>query len=296
MPLLGFLVTISVPRFGTLHKFCLLNDWGRSELRVIEASVSVVNWRVCSCRHPSRYVVPLQVFHPDFWALALCSHPEDELVTVNTPAFAESVTEGDVRWEKAVGDTVTEDEVVCEIETDKTSVQVPSPAAGVIEALLVPDGGKVEGGTPLFKLRKGAGAAKAADAPPPEAPKAEAPITAAPPPPPPPPAPAAAVDPIPTSMPPVPPIPGQAIDTKPVSAVKLTAAPATPAGQTDAATKGARSEHRVKMNRMRLRIAQRLKEAQNTCAMLTTFNEVDMRKTLKDGDNLETKEGDGLGG
>lgn len=67
----------------------------------------------------------------------------DEVVTVNTPAFAESVTEGDVRWEKAVGDTVAEDEVVCEIETDKTSVQVPAPAAGVIEALLVPDGGKV---------------------------------------------------------------------------------------------------------------------------------------------------------
>ncbi|KAG7259794.1 hypothetical protein CRUP_001222 [Coryphaenoides rupestris] len=56
----------------------------------------------------------------------------DELVTVKTPAFAESVTEGD------------------------TSVQVPSPAAGVIEELLVEDGGRVEGGMPLFKLRQGA--------------------------------------------------------------------------------------------------------------------------------------------
>uniref|UniRef100_A0A8D3BL08 Dihydrolipoyllysine-residue succinyltransferase component of 2-oxoglutarate dehydrogenase complex, mitochondrial n=1 Tax=Scophthalmus maximus TaxID=52904 RepID=A0A8D3BL08_SCOMX len=175
----------------------------------------------------------------------------DEVVTVKTPAFAESVTEGDVRWEKAVGDTVAEDEVVCEIETDKTSVQVPSPVAGVIEELLVPDGGKVEGGTPLFKLRKGAGAPKAA-----EAPKAEAPAAAAPPPPsaaPAPPPPPSAVGPIPTTMPPVPPVPAH-----------------------------------VKMNRMRLRIAQRLKEAQNTCAMLTTFNEVDMsnisemRKTYKD--------------
>uniref|UniRef100_A0A7N6C0H6 Dihydrolipoyllysine-residue succinyltransferase component of 2-oxoglutarate dehydrogenase complex, mitochondrial n=1 Tax=Anabas testudineus TaxID=64144 RepID=A0A7N6C0H6_ANATE len=168
----------------------------------------------------------------------------NEVVTVKTPAFAESVTEGDVRWEKAVGDTVSEDEVVCEIETDKTSVQVPSPAAGVIEELLVPDGGKVEGGTPLFKLRKGA-------------PKVEATPAAAPPPPsatpPPPPPPASAVGPIPTTMPPVPPVPAH-----------------------------------VKMNRMRQRIAQRLKEAQNTCAMLTTFNEVDMsnisemRKTYKD--------------
>ncbi|XP_068948335.1 dihydrolipoyllysine-residue succinyltransferase component of 2-oxoglutarate dehydrogenase complex, mitochondrial isoform X2 [Petaurus breviceps papuanus] len=89
-----------------------------------------------------------------FRTTAVC---KNDVITVKTPAFAESVTEGDVRWEKAVGDTVSEDEVVCEIETDKTSVQVPSPANGVIEALLVPDGGKVEGGTPLFTLRKTGG-------------------------------------------------------------------------------------------------------------------------------------------
>ncbi|XP_031177936.1 dihydrolipoyllysine-residue succinyltransferase component of 2-oxoglutarate dehydrogenase complex, mitochondrial-like [Sander lucioperca] len=181
----------------------------------------------------------------------------DEVVTVKTPAFAESVSEGDVRWEKAVGDSVTEDEVVCEIETDKTSVQVPAPAAGVIEELLVPDGGKVESGMPLFKLRKGAVAAKAAPSP-----AAEAPAAAPPPPPPP----ASA----PSAMPPVPTVPPQAAQAKPVSAIKPTAAaPAPP-------TAGGRGESRVKMNRMRLRIAQRLKEAQNTCAMLTTFNEVDM--------------------
>uniref|UniRef100_A0A3Q2VQZ8 Dihydrolipoyllysine-residue succinyltransferase component of 2-oxoglutarate dehydrogenase complex, mitochondrial n=1 Tax=Haplochromis burtoni TaxID=8153 RepID=A0A3Q2VQZ8_HAPBU len=169
----------------------------------------------------------------------------DEVVTVKTPAFAESVTEGDVRWEKAVGDSVSEDEVVCEIETDKTSVQVPAPAAGVIEELLVPDGGKVEGGTPLFKLRKGAVAAKAApsqatDAPPPAAETS-----------PPPAAPAA--------TPPAP--PPQPAQPKPgVYSIMMTVV----------------SRVQVKMNRMRLRIAQRLKEAQNTCAMLTTFNEVDM--------------------
>uniref|UniRef100_A0A8B9FLE2 Dihydrolipoyllysine-residue succinyltransferase component of 2-oxoglutarate dehydrogenase complex, mitochondrial n=1 Tax=Amazona collaria TaxID=241587 RepID=A0A8B9FLE2_9PSIT len=193
----------------------------------------------------------------------------DDVVTVNTPAFAESVTEGDVRWEKAVGDTVAEDEVVCEIETDKTSVQVPAPAAGVIEALLVPDGGKVEGGTPLFKLRKtGAAPAKAKPAAAPPPPAAPEPAAAAAPPP--------AAAPIPTTMPPVPPTSAQPIDSKPVSAVKPAAAPtAAPSGEA-APSKGARSEHRVKMNRMRQRIAQRLKEAQNTCAMLTTFNEIDM--------------------
>lgn len=196
-----------------------------------------------------------------FRSTASCNQ---DVVTINTPAFAESVTEGDVRWEKSVGDTVSEDEVVCEIETDKTSVQVPAPAAGVIEALLVPDGGRVEGGTPLFTLRKSGAAApkaKPSEAAPPAPPKPEA---ASPPP---------AAGPIPTSMPPVPPVSAQPMDSKPVSAVKPTSLPAVPEG---APATSSRSEHRVKMNRMRQRIAQRLKEAQNTCAMLTTFNEIDM--------------------
>ncbi|XP_077412991.1 dihydrolipoyllysine-residue succinyltransferase component of 2-oxoglutarate dehydrogenase complex, mitochondrial [Vanacampus margaritifer] len=202
----------------------------------------------------------------------------EEVITIKTPAFAESVSEGDVRWEKAVGDTVSEDEVVCEIETDKTSVQVPSPSSGVILELLVPDGGKVEGGTPLFKLQKGPGAPKA------EAPKAEAPAAAAPSPPSDPAPPPSAVGPIPTTMPPVPPVPAHAMDAKPVSAIK----PTVTAAPVDGGAKAARTESRVKINRMRLRIAQRLKEAQNTCAMLTTFNEIDMsnisemRKTYKD--------------
>ncbi|XP_023483880.2 dihydrolipoyllysine-residue succinyltransferase component of 2-oxoglutarate dehydrogenase complex, mitochondrial isoform X1 [Equus caballus] len=213
---------------------------------------------------PSRSINSSGVFSVRFFrTTAVC---KDDVVTVKTPAFAESVTEGDVRWEKAVGDTVAEDEVVCEIETDKTSVQVPAPANGVIEALLVPDGGKVEGGTPLFTLRKtGAAPAKAkpAEAPAAAAPEAEPPAAAVPPPP------AAS---IPTQMPPAP-SPSQPPASKPVSAVKPT--PSPPVAEPGAG-KGVRSEHREKMNRMRQRIAQRLKEAQNTCAMLTTFNEIDM--------------------
>uniref|UniRef100_A0A665UP11 Dihydrolipoyllysine-residue succinyltransferase component of 2-oxoglutarate dehydrogenase complex, mitochondrial n=1 Tax=Echeneis naucrates TaxID=173247 RepID=A0A665UP11_ECHNA len=201
------------------------------------------------CEYPSS----ANVFHFRYFKTSAVHR--DEVVTVKTPAFAESVTEGDVRWEKAVGDSVTEDEVVCEIETDKTSVQVPAPAAGVIEELLVPDGGKVEGGTPLFKLRKGAVAAKAAPSP-----AAEEPAAAAAPPPPPLPPPAST----PTAMPTVPP----------------QTAPAKPGVFSSLAYKSTDNLSMfmfcVKMNRMRLRIAQRLKEAQNTCAMLTTFNEVDM--------------------
>lgn len=206
--------------------------------------------------HPSEY--PASTHAPQIRYFRTSAAHRDEVIVVKTPAFAESVSEGDVRWEKAVGDSVAEDEVVCEIETDKTSVQVPSPAAGVIEELLVPDGGKVEGGTPLFKLKKGAGAAKADPPPETEAPAA--------PPPPPTPAPAPAVTP---QVTPVSPSPTQ---TKPATAARPPAAPSAPVHE----PAGARGESRVKMNRMRLRIAERLKEAQNTCAMLTTFNEVDM--------------------
>uniref|UniRef100_A0A4W5KSN3 Lipoyl-binding domain-containing protein n=1 Tax=Hucho hucho TaxID=62062 RepID=A0A4W5KSN3_9TELE len=107
------------------------------------------------CECPSSIVV----FHVRYFktsaARIFCFPSGEEVVTVNTPPFSESITEGDVRWEKAVGDSVKEDEVVCEIETDKTSLQVPSPAAGVITELLVPDGGRVEAGNPLFKLKKG---------------------------------------------------------------------------------------------------------------------------------------------
>ncbi|KAK5886189.1 hypothetical protein CesoFtcFv8_017245 [Champsocephalus esox] len=273
------------------HSRCLTRNFGRS-LSAIRQGNNGLARRATAALSASHSITlnnnvksdpRSSVFQIQYFRTSV-AHRE-EVVTVNTPAFAESVTEGDVRWEKAVGDTVAEDEVVCEIETDKTSVQVPSPAAGVILELLVPDGGKVEGGNALFTLRKGAGPPKAA-----EAPKAEAPAPATATPPPPsaaPPPPPSAVGPIPTTMPPVPPVPAHAMDTKPVSAIKPTA-PAAPAAQAEGATKGARTESRVKMNRMRLRIAQRLKEAQNTCAMLTTFNEVDMsnisemRKTYKD--------------
>ncbi|KAM6912411.1 dihydrolipoyllysine-residue succinyltransferase component of 2-oxoglutarate dehydrogenase complex, mitochondrial [Xenentodon cancila] len=275
------------------HSRCLTRNFGRS-LSAIRQGNNVLVRRATAALSASpsiifnnvKYNPRSNVFQIQYFRTSVACR--NEVVTVKTPAFAESVTEGDVRWEKAVGDTVSEDEVVCEIETDKTSVQVPAPAAGVIEELLVPDGGKVEGGTPLFKLRKGAGAPKAA-----EPPKAEAPAAAAPPPPsaappPPSPPPPSAVGPIPTTMPPVPTVPVHAMDTKPVSAIKPTAAPSATAAHGEGGAKAARTESRVKMNRMRLRIAQRLKEAQNTCAMLTTFNEVDMsnitemRKAYKD--------------
>ncbi|XP_029552808.1 dihydrolipoyllysine-residue succinyltransferase component of 2-oxoglutarate dehydrogenase complex, mitochondrial isoform X2 [Salmo trutta] len=269
------------------HSRCLSRTLGRS-LSALSQGNNVLAGRTASGlsagsrvlyrNSPSSESLSSVVFHVRYFKTSAAHR--DGVVTVNTPPFSESITEGDVRWEKAVGDSVKEDEVVCEIETDKTSLQVPSPAAGVITELLVPDGGRVEAGNPLFKLKKGAAAAAsvpAAEAPAAAAsvPAAEAPAAGAPP------TPAA----IPVAMPAVPPVPAQAAQSKPVSAVKPSAAAAEPA----AAAHGARTESRVKMNRMRLRIAQRLKEAQQTCAMLTTFNEIDMsniqemRKLHKDG-------------
>merc|ERR1711892_1322818 len=172
----------------------------------------------------------------------------DEVKIIVCPAFADSISEGDIRWEKAVGDIVAEDEVICEIETDKTSVPVPSPTSGVIEELLVEDGSTVAPGAKLLKLKVGpAGAA----APKPVAAAAPEPVAAAAPPPPP--RPMAGAAPV-VRLPPADP-------TKEIA--------------------GTRSEHRVKMNRMRLKIASRLKEAQNTNAMLTTFNELDMSNIMQ---------------
>jgi 2-oxoglutarate dehydrogenase E2 component (dihydrolipoamide succinyltransferase) len=177
---------------------------------------------------------------------------------------------------------VAVDEVVMEIETDKTTVAVPAPGSGVIEEIYVADGDTVKSGQQLFKM-KITGEAPAAKAAAPA--QAAAPQAAAPPPPPPKPAAAAAPPPPPPAAaapPPSPPKPSAPAAKIPVAAIRHAQAieAATvklpPADYTKEIT-GTRTEQRVKMNRMRLKIASRLKEAQNTNAMLTTFNEIDMR-------------------
>ncbi|XP_053670859.1 dihydrolipoyllysine-residue succinyltransferase component of 2-oxoglutarate dehydrogenase complex, mitochondrial [Anopheles nili] len=204
---------------------------------------------------------------------------------VKVPPFADSVSEGDVKFEKKVGDAVAADEVVMEIETDKTTVGVPSPGHGIIEEIYVSDGDTVKAGQQLFKMKITGEAPKAA-AKPADAP---APAAAAPPPPPPPPPPpkaAAAPPPPPTLAPGAPPPPPPPKQTGPISrmpvaairhaqAIEAATVKLPPADYTKEIT-GTRTEQRVKMTRMRLKISSRLKEAQNTNAMLTTFNEIDM--------------------
>merc|ERR1711997_675778 len=211
----------------------------------------------------------------------------DEIKVVVCPAFAESITEGDLRWEKAAGDAVSEDEVLAEIETDKTSVPVPSPVSGVVEELLVEDGDTVSPGAKLVKIKVGAGGGGAAKPKAPEPAAAPAPAPVAPPPP------AAPTGAIPVAPPPAPAVPSAPVATTPVAAIRPPPPPAPAPGPGAAPivrmppadpTKeiaGTRSEHNVKMNRMRLKIAGRLKEAQNTNAMLTTFNELDMSSIMQ---------------
>lgn len=150
-----------------------------------------------------------------------------------------------IRFTCKVGDSFAADDAVMEIETDKTTVPVPAPFAGTLTRIMVKDGDSVKPGQDLFEIQPGAAPAKAAAAP----------VAAAPAP-----APAPVAAPV-------------AAAPKPAAAPAAAAKGGPPAHQ----IKGTRSEQRVKMNRMRLKIAARLKEAQNTCAMLTTFNEVDMR-------------------
>ncbi|GMS81927.1 hypothetical protein PENTCL1PPCAC_4102 [Pristionchus entomophagus] len=214
----------------------------------------------------------------------------DDVIVVDGPAFAESISEGDIRWLKAVGDTVSEDELVAEIETDKTSVECPAPAAGTIVELLVADGSKVTAKQKLYKLKPGAGGAAVPAAKPAAAPEAPAAVAAAaaspaahkPVPSTPAPAkPASSAGSIPSSMPPVARPPSAPLSSTPVVSVPVTRIHVPAGVAPEHAISGARDEVRVKMNRMRQRIATRLKDAQNTYAMLTTFNEIDMSNVME---------------
>ena len=184
---------------------------------------------------------------------------------LQVPTMGDSITEGTiVDLPVAVGDYVNTDDVVVVLETDKVSVDVRAPFGGALTELLGEVDDVVEVGSPLFRIDTGADAPEVhAGGPGPsevasdifEAKPAEAPAAAA--------APAAP-----------PPPPKEA--PQPAAPKKAAAAPAGPAPASTQVTLGTRSERRTKMSRMRQRVAARLKDAQNTAAMLTTFQECDM--------------------
>jgi 2-oxoglutarate dehydrogenase E2 component (dihydrolipoamide succinyltransferase) len=178
--------------------------------------------------------------------------------------MGDSISEGVVEeFVKGAGEFVEADEIVARIETDKVTVDITSPVAGVIKTYLAAEGDTVEVGADFFELDTDATSGSAAPATP-AAPKAAAPEP-----------PKAA--PVATPAPAAPAAPPKAAPTGPPKPAP--AAPSTPsvtAKKAPTEIKGTRTETRVPMNRMRIRIADRLKDAQNTNAMLTTFNEIDM--------------------
>ncbi|WMT86852.1 2-oxoglutarate dehydrogenase complex dihydrolipoyllysine-residue succinyltransferase [Pelagibacterium sp. 26DY04] len=215
---------------------------------------------------------------------------------VRVPTLGESVTEATIgQWFKKVGDAVSADEPIVELETDKVTIEVPAPVSGTIEAISVNEGDTVEVGALIAAIAAGAAPAKQAEEPKAEAAKpAEAPKPAETP------APAAK-----TEMPPAPSAAklmaerdvdpssvegsgkrGQVLKEDVFKALERTSAQPAPAAAQPAQTRApskqedASREERVKMTRLRQTIAKRLKDAQNTAAMLTTFNEVDMKPVM----------------
>ena len=227
-----------------------------------------------------------------------------EAVDVMVPTLGESVTEATVSsWFKKVGDTVAQDEMLCELETDKVSVEVPAPAAGVLSEILAEEGTTVEASAKLAVI----GGAVAASAPASEAPAETATPKSG----------GGDVENAPSAekM-----MAEKGIDPKDVTGTgrdgrimkedvmkavsapsPSASAPAQPAQAPRAPSpaEDADREERVKMTRLRQTIARRLKEAQNTAAILTTYNEVDMgavmdiRNEYKDA--FEKKHGVRLG-
>ncbi|MFA5970268.1 MAG: 2-oxoglutarate dehydrogenase complex dihydrolipoyllysine-residue succinyltransferase [Sphingomonas sp.] len=221
---------------------------------------------------------------------------------VKVPVLGESITEATLgEWLKQPGDTVALDEPVASLETDKVSVEVGAPAAGVMGQHAVKVGDTVEVGAMIATIEEGgAAAAPAAPATPaaPVAPAAPA---------------AAALSPsvrravLETGLDPAT-VTGTGKDgrltkddvlTAAASAPAPAAAPAAmPVAASVAASTG-RKEERVRMTRLRQTVAKRLKEAQNTAAMLTTFNDVDMTAVIearaKYKDLFEKKHGVRLG-
>ena len=205
-------------------------------------------------------------------------------VEIVVPVLGESVTEATVaQWLKKPGEAVAVDEPLVELETDKVTLEVPAPANGTIAAISVDAGATVEVGAVLGMMEAGDAPAAKAEAAPAPAPAAEAKPAKAP-------APTPAPAPAPAA---------KATRLMPVDALKAAAegiwpeghgsgGGAKPASPSSGDAKGGAlpprqpggPEEIVPMSRLRQTIARRLKEAQNTAAMLTTFNDVDMSAVM----------------
>ena len=213
------------------------------------------------------------------------------MADIRVPTLGESVSEATVgKWFKQPGDAVAVDEPLVELETDKVTLEVPAPAAGVLSDVAAKNGDTVAVGALLGQIKEGAGATPKPAAPTPK------PVEA--------PKPAAAPSAKPAEMPALPSVRkmaaesgvdaskvagsgmhGQVTKGDMIAAIERAAATPTPVSspvqmRAPSPADDAAREERVHMTRLRQTIARRLKDAQNTAAMLTTFNEVDMSAVM----------------
>jgi len=240
------------------------------------------------------------------------------MTEIRVPTLGESVTEATIgRWFKKAGDAVAVDEPLVELETDKVTIEVPAPSAGTLSEIIAADGATVAVGALLGQITEGAAGAKPAAAPAKAAAPAPAAAAAAP-------APSAKAPPADAPLAPsvrklsaetgvdASTVPGSGKDGRVtkgdmLAAIERAASAPTPVNQPAAAVQvrapspadDAAREERVKMTRLRQTIARRLKDVQNTAAMLTTFNEVDMTNVMAlrahYKDAFEKKHGSKLG-
>ncbi len=202
---------------------------------------------------------------------------------IRVPTLGESVTEATIaKWFKKEGDAVKADEPLVELETDKVTVEVPAPASGKLEKINAASGTTVTIGALLGSIAEGVAGAVVSPAPaakpaaiPPAPVAAKAAETSL--------SPAVRKAVVENNLNPAD-ISGTGKDGRitkgDVLATLEKPAPVVIAAAVPAPTAAAGAEERVKMSRLRLTIARRLKDAQNTAAMLTTFNEVDMSHVM----------------
>ncbi len=197
------------------------------------------------------------------------------LVDVKAPELSESVQSGSLLdWRKQPGDFVQRDEALTDLETDKVILEVAAPVAGVLMEICLPSGSEVKAGDVLARIEtEASGEARASAAPVAAIEAAVTAVTAAP---------EKTVAPAPSPIPVVAaPEPDIFFPREPAPEAAEAASPAPVALPPCAPCGPERGERRVQMSRLRLRIAERLKEAQNTAAMLTTFNEINMQPVME---------------
>jgi len=211
-------------------------------------------------------------------------------IEIKVPGLPESVTDATIaKWYKKVGDTIARDENLVDLETDKVMLEVPAPRAGVIEQIVAVEGSVVTAGQLLAIIREGdVAAAPAATMNAPQSPERER---------------VEATKPVPE--------PQKETSTVKPSNATIETASLTPSERravragaslptaTATISANSREEKRVPMSRLRQRVAERLLQVQHEAAILTTFNEINMKPVMdlrnKYKDEFEKKTGSRLG-